>query len=259
MDLTYRPTAHDTVTITGTESFRRYLHTTYSAYNLYSWGGVANYKHDFSARLSAGGGYSFSALDFGHGQSRSGVQQFQAFATYQVSQHFGISGWVSPEYTVTKNLVPILCDPYGCFIEVQHYRSWTNGFGGYAGWSGQRNGFTAGVSKSISDGGILLGIVQLYQASARFTRQLGPRWTFNTGMLYGDNNGTSTRFHLQHLSSFTGNVGVTRQFTPALSATLNYTCFYQTQKNIPGAIAPTWTDNNILFMLQYTWGHSLGR
>ena len=54
-------------------------------------------------------------------------------------------------------------------------------------------------------------------------------------------------------------MGVTRQFTPALSASLNYSYFYQTQKNIPGAIAPTWTDNNIPFMLQYTWGHSLGR
>ena len=61
------------------------------------------------------------------------------------------------------------------------------------GWSGQRNAFRAGVSKSISDGGILLGIVQLYQASANYTRQLNPRWNLNAGMLYGDNNGYSTR------------------------------------------------------------------
>src|SRR5208337_2500082 len=203
LDLTYKPTAHDSITFTGTESFRRYLHTTYSAYNLFSWGGVASYQHAFSARFSAGGGYSFSALDFGHGQSRSGIESFQAFASYQLSQHFSVSGYISPEYTVTKNLVPVLCTPYGCFIEVAHFRSWTNGFGGYTGWSGQRNAFTAGVSKSISDGGILLGIVQLYQVSARFTRQMSPRWTLNAGMLYGDNNGHSTQFALQHLSSFT--------------------------------------------------------
>ena len=149
----------------------------------------------FSARLSAGGGYSFSALDFGHGQSRSGIQQFQIFATYQFSQHFGASGWISPEYTDTKNLIPILCTPYGCFIEVAHFKSWSNGYGGNAGWSGQRNAFTAGVSKSISDGGILLGIVQLFQASARFTRQLNPRWNLSAGMMYGDNNGYATQLH----------------------------------------------------------------
>jgi hypothetical protein len=259
LDLTYKPTAHDSITFTGTESFRRYLHTTYSAYNLFSWGGVASYQHAFSAKFSAGGGYSFSALDFGHGQSRSGIQQFQAFASYQLSQHFSVSGYISPEYTATKNLVPIFCTPYGCYILVAHFNSWSNGFGGYVGWSGQRNAFRAGVSKSISDGGILLGIVQLYQANANFTRQLNSRWNLNAGMLYGDNNGHSTRMALQHLSSFTGTVGLSRQFTPAFSANLQYSYFHQNQRDIPGAIAPTWTDNNIIFMLQYTWGHSLGR
>ena len=35
------------------------------------------------SELAAGGGYNFSALDFGHGQSRAGVQMFEGFVMYK--------------------------------------------------------------------------------------------------------------------------------------------------------------------------------
>ena len=259
VDLTYQINAHDSLTFTGTENFRRFLHNTYSAYNLYSYGGVTSYQHIFSARLSAGAAYSYTSLDFGHGQSRSGIQMMQGFATYQFSPHMVVTGWVGPQYTVTKNLIPILCTPYGCFIEVKHNKAWDMSFGGNFGWSGERNAVTASFSKSVSDGGVLLGIVQLYQVNGNFTRQLTPRWNFTLGMLYGNNNGYSTQVHYRHLNSFTGNVGFTRQLTPTLSAGLQYIRFYETQKNIIGAAAPKWTDNHIQFTLQYNLGYSLGR
>jgi len=259
VDLTYQINAHDSLTFTGAESFRRFLHSTYSAYNFYSWAGVAAYQHVFSARFSAGTAYSFTAVDFGHGQSRSGIQMFQGFATYQLGAHMGITGWIGPEYTITKNLIPIFCTPYGCFIEVMHSKAWDLAFGGSLGWNGRRNALTAGVSKSVSDGGVLLGVVQLYQFIGNFTRQLNPRWNFTLGGLYGNNTGYSTAIHLQHLTTLTGNVGVTRQLTPAMSAALQYIRFYETQEHIYGALAPKWTDNRIQFTLQYNWGHSLGR
>lgn len=262
LDLTYQINAHDSLTFTGTESFRRFLHnTTYAAYNLTSWGGTGAYQHVFSSRFSAGGAYSFDALDFGHGQSRSGIQTYEAFANYQLGPHMFVGGWVGPQYTATKNLVPIFCTPYGCFIEVAHNHSWSTAFGGNFGWSGQRNAATFGFTKSISDGGILLGIVDLYTFNGLFTRQLNPRWSVSLGMLYGNNTGTSTRLKAQHLNSLTSNIGFTRQMTPALSASLQYFRYYETQKNLIGygSAAPKWTDNRIQFTLQYGWGHSLGR
>jgi hypothetical protein len=259
IDLTYQINAHDSLTFTGTESFRRYLHNTYSAYNLYSWGGVAVYQHMFSPRLSAGGAYSFTSLDFGHGQSRSGIQLFQAFASYQIGPHMSVTGWVGPEYTSTKNLVPILCDASGCFIEIAHNNAWDTSFGGNFAWNGVRNAVTVGGYKSISDGGILLGVVKLYQFNANFIRQLNPRWSFNFGGMYGNNEGYSTQLHIRHLNSFTGNLGFNRQLTPTLSANVQYLRYWETQKNIIGAAAPKWTNNRIQFTLQYNWGHSLGR
>ena len=260
IDLTYQIGAHDSLTFTGTENFSRYLHTTLSAYNVYSWGGASSYQHVFSARLAAGGSYSFTALDFGHGQSRSGIQNFSGFASYVLRPHMSVTGWIGPEYTTTKNLVPIFCDPFGCFIEEFHNKSWSTAFGGNFKWSGQRNAANLSISRSISNGGILLGIVQLYQVNGNFARQLSPRWNLNLGVLYGNNNGYSTRLHAQHLSSFSSYLGFTRQLTPSLNAGLQYIRIYETQKNIIiGPAAPKWTDNRILFTIQYAWNHSLGR
>ena len=177
VNLTYQIAAHDSLTFTGTEGFTRYLHTTYSAYNIYSWGGVGAYQHFFSARLSAGGAYSFTSLDFGHGQSRSGVQVFEGFVNYKLSQHMSLSGWIGPEYTTTKNLVPIFCTPYGCFIEVFHNSSWTTAFGGFLIGPGNEMRPPWAFQDSISDGGILLGIVQLFQVPAITPGHLIPAGT----------------------------------------------------------------------------------
>lgn len=266
VDLTYQMSAHDSVTFTGTESFTQYvngnnvsLSSFSSLYNWYSWGGVAQYRHVISPRFSAGGSYSYTAVDYGHGQSRSGIQTIQGYATYKLSRHMSLTGWVGPDYTATKNLVPIFCSPFGCFIELFHNASWSNAFGGNFGWSGQRDSAVLSFSKAITNGGILYGIVQLYQTRASYIRQLTPLWSVNLSALFGNNNGDTTRFHAQHLRSFTGYASLTRHVTPALSASVTYSYFNQNQKNLPGATVPKWIDNRFQFMLQYAWGHSLGR
>src|SRR5208337_1590611 len=261
-DLTYQMSAYDSITFTGTENLTQYangFYTSSSLYNWYAWGGVGQYQHVFSARLSAGGSYSYTAVDYGHGQSRSGIQSIQGFATYRFTPHISVAGWVGPEYTATKNLVPIFCSPFGCFIEVFHNASWSNAFGGNVGWSGQRGSVVVSFSKAITNGGYLFGIVQLYQARGSYVRQLTPLWSTNLSALYGDNNGYATRVHAQHLRSFTAYASLTRQITPALNASVTYAYFNENQRNQIGAAVPNWIDNRFQFSLQYTWGHSLGR
>jgi len=259
IDLTYQINGRDSITWSGAESFQRYLHSAYSAYDLYSYAGGSYYQHRISARLAVGGGYTFTALDFGHGTSRSGISLVQIFASYQLGPHMYVSGWAGPEYTATKNLVPILCLPSGCFIELFHNTAWDDAFGGSFGWQGQRNAINLTFYKAVSDGGILLGVVRLYQFNGNFLRQLSPRWSFNGSLQYGNNTGYSTAFNARHLNSFIANAGLVRQVTPRVTASLLYFRYYETQKNLIGAFAPKWIDNRIQFTLQYGWGHSLGR
>lgn len=267
VDLTYQMSAHDSVTFTGTENFTQYvngynlssLSGLPSLYNWFAWGGVAEGQHVFSPRFSAGGSYSYTAVDYGHGQSRSGIQTIQGFATYKLNPHTSLTGWVGPDHTATKNLIPIFCSQFGCYIQEFHNASWSNAFGGNFGWSGRRDSAVLGFSKAITNGGILYGIVQLYQVKGSYIRQLDPRWSVNLSALYGNNNGVATRLHAQHVRSITGYASLARQVTPALSASVTYTYFNENQENLYGASAPKWIDNRFQFMLQYTWGHSLGR
>ncbi len=124
IDLSYRLTAHDSISFSGSESLQKYIRGASGLWNSYTYSGGVFYQHLFNPNLAAGFGYNYSALDFGHGQSRAGVQMFEAFAMYKFSPAFSVSGWVGPQLTNTKDLIPIFCSPYGCLIEEMHNSQW---------------------------------------------------------------------------------------------------------------------------------------
>ncbi len=276
VDLSYVIGAHDSITFTGLQNSTSCIYAVYnsttpsctssssygSAFNWYTWGGWAQYQHLFSSRFSAGGGYGFEAVDFGNGTSRSGIQSFQAFATYQLAPHMSVTGWIGPQYISTKNKVPIFCDQFGCFVEIFHNSSWNTAYGGSFAWNGQRNAAMINFSKAITNGGVTpaggFGIVQLYLVRAAYTRQLSPRWSGNLSMLYGNNTSYASVSHYT-FDSFTGYAGLVRQLTPTLSASVTYAYFYETTNNRLYGLLPKWVDNRFQFTLQYYWGHSLGR
>lgn len=257
LNLTYQINARDSLTVTGDESFTRYVHSSvYSPFNEQIWGGLAAYQHVLSARVIVGTAYSFTTIDVGHGTSRSGISMFQGFGSYQLSPHVLVTGWIGPELTNTRN---ILCTPYGCFEEVMHQSAWSTAFGGSFGWRGVRDSVSVNFSKQVTDGGGLLGVVRLYQAGATYLRQLNPRWNFSLGGLYGDNLGISAIYYHRHLDSLNGAVTLTRRFNPNWNASVQYMRWYEKQKNLLFAATPKWNDNRVQLTLQYNWGHSLGR
>ena len=94
-DITYLLGPHDSVDFYGGESFQHYLRGIATSnnsgfnpgalWNSTTYSGGVFYQHVFSPRLSGGEGYIFTAMDFGHGQSRAGVQTFQTYVTYRIS------------------------------------------------------------------------------------------------------------------------------------------------------------------------------
>jgi hypothetical protein len=259
-DLTDQLGIHDSITFAGTEFFRRYLNTTVTTYDSYGYSGRASYQHQFSARLSAGGGYIFQALDFDKGVSRSGIQTFQGTVSYQLSPNMYVTGWIGPEYTSTKNVVPTFCFPgYGCFgYHATYAANWDIAGGATFGWSGVHNAFRAGFSKSVTDGGGVLGTVRLYLLNASYRRQVSPRWALTTGVLYGNNLSVSYFSSPHQYNSLTANMSLQRRLSPAWNVLGQYIYIHQYQHNLYGSI-PTWNDNRIQISLQYAWSHSLGR
>jgi hypothetical protein len=260
VNLTYQMTQRDSLTFTGGESFQRYINTALSAENSYMYTAGSDYQHALSAKLSAGGGYSFTALDYGHGLSRSGIQAITGFASYQLNPNMFVTGWVGPEYTTSKDIVPTFCFPgFGCFgYHAVYQAQWNLAEGATFGWSGTRNALQVGFRHQISNGGGLLGTVRLYQLTVGYRRPLTQRWNFFAGFSYNN----SLSIFQYRANGFLDALQATVRFSRQLSQSWNGSVYYSAIHESGRFTLPqtsTVGTNGVGITLQYSWGHSLGR
>ncbi|SRR5579875_676650 len=269
-DLTYRLGEHDTLDFFGGESFFRflrgygsqgYLPNLGSLWNSVTYSGGGFYQHDFSARWSVGGGYTFTAMDFGHGQSRAGVNMLQTFASYRISKTMSVSGWVGPEFTNSKDLIPLLCFPSGCLIETQHNSYFNMAEGATFRWQAPRgNTFGAQYSHSVANGGGLFGTVRSYQVTATYSRPINRNWRLGIGFYYLNDTSLTPQLGNTFLRGEQATIGFTRQLNDAWKLQGYYAYAHQVQNYGTFFGLPTNLDTSALGLtVSYVWNHSMGR
>lgn len=257
VDISYRLSEHDSISVTGSESLENYIRGTTGLYNNYTWGGGAFFQHMFNPHFSAGAGYNYSVLDFGHGQSRAGVQMVEGFITYKFNKGLAVSGWVGPEYTQTKDLIPIFCTPYGCLIEEKHSSQWDVAEGGTLSYSKSGNSIRIQTSHRVTDGGGVLGAVNLYQATLAYSRPINRTWGFAAAIMYDNSISVSPFRHSQYWDATEGTLNFSRKFGESWNGGV-YLLFINQSQNFYGAPGTT-TTAGLGLTLRYIWGHSLGR
>ena len=257
IDLSYRLSAHDSFTMNGSESFQNYIRGTTGLWNSYTWGGGAFYQHVFNPHFSAGAGYNFSALDFGHGQSRSGVSMVEGFLSYKFNSSLLVSGWVGPEYTTTKDLIPVFCSQYGCLIEEQHASQWDVAEGGSVSYNKSGNSIRLQTSHRVTDGGGVLGAINLYQVTLAYARPLSRVWEFSSAIMYLSSVSISHIRANQYWDATQGTINFSRRFGESWNGTV-YLLFINQSQNFYGTPGTTSTAG-LGVALRYVWGHSLGR
>ncbi len=260
LDLTYELGPHDIVNFGFGENFQRYLEGAVSSlYNSVSYSESAFYQHEFSKRLSLGGGYSFAALDFGHGESRAGVNTFQGFISYEFSSRLQASLWLGPELTGTKDIVPLFCEPGGCFVETQHASSWSVAEGGTLRWRiSPVDQLSVNVSRGVSNAGGILGAADIYQVIALYGRPISRVWNFGVAANYSSSTSVSPLRAAEYLRSTTGTVGVSRRlFNDAWNLNAYYAFIHQKQNYV--LLPVTTATSGFGVTVRYTWNHGLGR
>ncbi|HUI83748.1 MAG TPA: hypothetical protein VL240_05965 [Candidatus Binatia bacterium] len=260
VDLTYLLGKHDTLNFIGGESFQHYLRGAPSSlWNSTTYTGGAFYQHNFSARLAAGGGYTFTALDFGHGASRAGVQMLEGFAAYSFSPRTTLSGWVGPELTNTKDAVPIFCLGNGCLYEILHNHFVNLAEGATFRWqASSSNSFGLDFSHQVTNGGGVLGAVNYYQVAATYSRPLTRAWSLGAGYVYSSSLSVSGFRADQYLYGSQGTVGVSRRvFNDAWTLNAYYAFIHQSQNYF--GLPATLTTSGLGFTLRYVWDHPFGR
>jgi hypothetical protein len=256
LTLTDQMTKVDTLSFTGTANLRRTstynLLTSVPFYNLISYGGRASYAHRMSPRLTLGAGYDYNSLDFGKGQQRSGIQTITATIDYVIGPNMTISGWVGPEYTMTKTVVTIFGQSF-----ITHSSLWSPAVGANFGWRNSRNSVRAGYSHQVSDGGGLIATSQVNAFNADYRRQIARKWDGILGGTYYHD--VSTTVSTRKFNNFFINASVNYQISKSFYATANYSRVHQTQSNAFIVGTGSYNANIVGASISYSWNHPLGR
>ena len=261
LDLTYELSAHDTVNFNGSEGFQRYVRggPTTTLYNSISYSEGAFYQHQQTARLAFGGGYQFAALDFGHGESRAGVNTLEGFLSYVFSSHVQASLWIGPELTSTKDVVPVFCNEFGCFVEIMHNSSWSVAEGGTFKWIiSPKNELNVQGSRGVSNAGGILGAADIYQVTATYGRPVSRAWNLGVALQYDDSTSISNFRAAQYLKSFNGTVGFNRKLFNDAWTMSAYFALIQQNQNYFGLPDKSFT-SGVGVTIRYVWDHRLGR
>jgi len=201
----------------------------------------------------AGLSYRFERITFDP-QGETRVHGFLAVDTMNLGNRFSLSAFGGVQYADNQGVVQ-----QGTTTLASTSTLWSPTGGIEAGWRNARTSVLAGYSRSISDGGGLLGAVQLGNAYGSFRRELAPGWAVTATASYGTNSSvlpaaivaTSTNLNSINLTSV--GAGLQRNVGKKLGLRLGYTHDFQQQGGI-GDIAR----NRFFATLSYQWAKPLG-
>ena len=208
------------------------------------WGGVS---------------YRFDRITFNAGGGETQVHSFLVMNTVSFSKRFTLTGFVGPQYSDNQGLVPGALQP-------TQSNDWSVVGGAEGGWRNQHTSVSAGYSRTVSDGGGVLGSVLLQTVRANFRRQLTPGWAAALTASHGTSQSlilpSATSASSVNLTS--AGISLEHNVGKSLGLRMGYSHDFQQQFGAPG---PTQTSplqtldasrNRFFVTLSYQWAKPLG-
>jgi hypothetical protein len=218
--------------------------------------GAAFWLHHISGGDWGGASYRFQRITFAGGESD--VHSFLAVDTLDISKRFTLTGFAGPQYSENTGLL------VGATSLTQTTQSdvWSFAGGAEAGWRNERTSATAGYSRSISDGGGVLGAVRLQNVYGSFRRELSPGWAL--GIVA--NHGTNQSLLLPYVGSATSinltsaGAALERNVGKSLGLRVGYNHDFQEEYYAPASGFPNLnaSRNRYFVTLSYQWAKPLG-
>jgi len=207
--------------------------------------GSAFWLHRLFRRDWGGVSYRFDRIT-GDGETRA--HSFSAVNTLSLSKHITLTGFVGPQYSENE--------PSG---GLPQSNQWSVAGGAEAGWQDQHTSVSAGYSRSVSDGGGLLGSVRLQSVHASFRRELIPGWAAALTVTHGTNPALTPSSTASSINLTSAGVSLERNVGKSLGFRLGYTHDFQERLGAPGS-SPTLdaSRNRFFATLSYQWAKPLG-
>ena len=148
------------------------------------------YTHRLARSYWIGGAYEFQQLNFSPGLDQATTSSFLLFNTIYLRPRMSISLFYGPQHwqydsevisqVVAVPVVLVVSSPVS-------ERRWTYAAGASFNWQGERTSVQMGASRRITDGGGILGPVELVSAQAALRQRLTRSLTLAFGGIAGDN------------------------------------------------------------------------
>jgi len=234
VDLSYQYSASDVIGVGGTfydSHFKDVPAGATSLMDTSSRSGNGYYNHRLGAHNWAGVTYKYQHTTFGGAGDLNITHSVLFSDTFYLGGRTTLSFYAGPEYsqldtvTVTMNIAP----PVISFATVSNRDHTLSGaFGASVGWQGVLTSARMSVSRQVSDGGGLLGAVQLTAVSGGVRRQLTQSTAADLNLRYGHNRELGKAFTGQTpLESATGGVGLEQSLGANFKLRLDYYHDYQ--------------------------------
>jgi hypothetical protein len=213
--------------------------------------GSAFWLHRIFGADWGGASYRFDRLTF-TGGGETLVHSFLAVDTVKVSTHLTLTAFAGPQYIDNQWLAAA-----GGTALVQT-ENWSTAGGIDGGWQNLHTGVFAGYSRTVSDGGGILGAVLLEDVHASFRRELVPGWRVSLSADHGSNQALIASEG--SINSTAAGITLERNVGKSVGFRAGYSHVFQEQSFPSSAISPSFnaSQNRFFVTLSYQWAKPLG-
>ena len=196
-----------------------------------------------------GASYRFDRMTFNPG-GETRVHSFFAVNTLDLSNGFTLTGFVGPQYAENQGLL----------LDGTQPNAWSVAGGVDGGWQNQRTSVSAGYSRSISDGGGVLGAVRLQTVHGTFRRELVPGWAAALTASHGTNQSLTVPFVTSASSVNLTSAGISleRNVGKSIGLRMGYTHDFQKEFLAVPNPALDAHRNRFFVTLSYQWAKPIG-
>jgi hypothetical protein len=220
------------------------------------------YTHRVARSDWLGAAYEYQQLSFSPGSDQATTHSFLLFNTIYFRPRMSLSIFGGPEHFDydSQQITQLVAVPVVLVVSTPVSRQrWTYSAGTSFNWQGERTSVQLGASRRVSDGGGILGPVELVSAEAAVRQKITHATSVSVAGLAGDNrllanfNGVADR-----LRSASGSVALEEMLGRSFIVSLGYGRDYQRESG--GTPPPTDVNHNRGWVtLTYSFSKAIGR
>jgi hypothetical protein len=218
-------------------------------------GWEAYISHQTSARNLFGFQYGGQVFKFSQSNARTTTHSFLVFDQINFTPRASLTFYGGPEYSLIANQVQLNLGFLAITIPIKT-NEWTAAGGVIYSWTGRRAAVTFNYSRGVSNGGGLVGAVELNSGSANMSWKLAPRWSLNGSISGADDQLLAVQNGSNEARTYSASLGLGPQISRNISVQ-----FYFERLNQTGSLSGFASGNHDIAgaSLAYTFRKPLGR